>query len=225
MVEATLGEQTITFFSDSDVETKTTMSITGNAVKYSWTEEDTNFAVFYGETAATSVTPSISGSTLSIKATFAPGTLPTEGTVDFTGYLNGSIKSFQTMDAVNNSYDPSADVMIAKASVSASDLSSPVLFQFKRMVSVAKLTLTGLPSAADKVVISADKPILGSTNAIGEWTSAEGAIEVSGSGDDNVVYFTLAPNAEISLHVTAIVGSDYYVGTSNGTKTFTAGNV
>lgn len=218
--------QTISFIAETSVDTKSSMEIDGTTVKYSWTDDDKDFHVFYETSEASPVTSDLaSNGTMSLSATFEPNTLPTEGEVAFTGYLNGSVKASQTMDAVKGSYDPTSDVMIAKASVSAADLDKPVLFQFKRMVSVAKLTLSGLSESADRVIISSDKQILGSFDHTGNYTAKDGVIEVNRIGDNNVVYFTLAPVADATLTVTAFTSDGVYVGTTNGPKTFKAGNV
>ena len=120
-------------------------------------------------------------------------------------------------------FDPNADILVAKPQ-EYKDAQEEFMFQYARVVAVNKMTIKGLTNGDEvqEVVISSDKPILGSYNMnTNEWTNEGDRLVLSAkdglvASDGSVaVYFITAPVEGAILTINVRTASKTYE------KTFT----
>lgn len=165
--------------------------------------------------------------TVALSATFTQESAPAEYT--YAGFLSKNrtgtpypkIPTAQTSTAT--SYDPNADILIAKP-VTFGSAQDELSLQFARPVVINKMTLKGLDEGEtiSSILVSADKDITGyyntSTNA---WSGQSSEITISTSqtvpaSGQVTVYFVTMPVDDATLTVTVTTGNYIY------SKTFTS---
>ena len=236
--EVTPGEtHTVTFVAGAP-ETKTTVDISdGENAKFAWTAADEGRITVYENGSEAKETVGILGKDgkMTIMAEFA-GTAT--GNETYVAVVNSS-NDVQIMSA--EAYDEGADILVSKP-VSAFDGENGVLLQFKREVSIAKMTLKGLDpgEVVNMVTVSSTADIAGSYGVEG-WASPAKSLEISSASykgvtdgysieasdaGEAVVWFTCIPQdaATLTVKVEAADG-DTYTKKFSKAITLTRGNV
>ena len=216
---------TVTFIAQSE-ETKTAIVEGQSSATYKWTTGDEQYLnITENGVAAESVSLALSsGNTVAtITATFpTPTTTPNEYVYEavyakeLSNKGNPAIQT--TQEPASDSFDPSADVMIAEA-VTSTTAVSPLTFCFRRVVSVNKMTLKGLVAGekVSSVEISADKSLGGYYLVSGDGFQYSGTkltlnysnAEV-GSDGQFPVYFVCAPQSEVKIGVRVVTDQNVY---------------
>lgn len=140
-------------------ETKTSATIDGTAVNYTWKDTDATmvgevdkFHVFENGVEADEVLANLeSDGTMTITAEF-DGEYPTEGTI-YTGYFNTGVQAVQEADGMD--YDQLSDVLIARATAANAEGNIP--FQFKRLGAICEMNIKGLTAGTNlkRVIVEA----------------------------------------------------------------------
>lgn len=148
----------VTFVADTP-ETKTSATVDGSVVNYTWKETDATmtgevdkFHVFENGVAADEVLANLeSDGTMTITAMFS-GEYPTEGTI-YTGYFNTGVQAVQEADGTD--YDQLSDVLIARAT--AANAEGYIPFQFKRLGAICEMNIKGLTAGTNlkRVIVEA----------------------------------------------------------------------
>ena len=203
-------------------ESKTTATIDGNTVNYSWTDEDVNrFTVYENGIAATTVTAKLgTDGTMSMKATF-PGEAP--ASPKYQALYNSEVSA--TQNIVKDSYSELSDVMVSN--VLDGTRNDNFVFSFKREVAFAKMTLKGLTSGdyVSSVTIESDKPIAGQYDLeTGTFVNTSNVITLDVLNDvvdgNATVWFTTIPVADAIFTITAKTTDDAETVAGTYTKTF-----
>lgn len=204
-------------------ESKTTATIEGNTVNYSWTDEDVNrFTVYENETKAKKSVGILETGKMTVTATFEGPTAPENAS--YVAVVNSS-NDGQIMSAA--AYDESADILVSKA-VNSFDGENGVLLQFKREVAIAKMTLKGLDAGevVNMVTVSSTSDIAGSYGVNGWASPAKTSLEISSASymgetdgysivanesGEAIVWFTCIPQdaATLTVKVQAADGDTY----------------
>ena len=247
------NEVVISFVAD-EAATRTAVDTSGDAPKFSWSEDET-FTVLEQTDAlavASKVTYAKVDGKANINATFnANGGKESYNYV--TVYPAGGYKSADSINAATlslpanqsmagESYDPTADLMVSKVVATEAQPTEAQMVQFTRLAAVVKMTLKNFTleagDAVEKVIFTAEgKHLAGSIttdlNDPHAFSVAEGVDNVSvatTSADD--IYFTVLPTtleAGDSYTITIITNKRLYVKQSTipegKTLTFEAGNV
>lgn len=140
-------------------ETKTTATIDGSVVNYTWKDTDATkvgevdkFHVFENGVEADGVLANLeSDGTMTITAMFS-GEYPVEGTI-YTGYFNTGVQAVQEADGTD--YDQLSDVLIARAT--AANAEGYIPFQFKRLGAICEMNIKGLTAGTNlkRVIVEA----------------------------------------------------------------------
>lgn len=140
-------------------ETKTTATIDGEYVNYTWKDTDATmvgevdkFHVFENGIEADEVLANLeSDGTMTITAEF-DGEYPTEGTI-YTGYFNTGVQAVQEADGTD--YDQLSDVLVARATAANAEGNIP--FQFKRLGAICEMNIKGLTTGTNlkRVIVEA----------------------------------------------------------------------
>lgn len=203
-------------------ETKTTATIEGNTVNYSWTAEDVDrFTVYENGIAAKTVTAALgTDGTMSMKATF-PGEAP--ASPKYQALYNSEVSANQNI--VKDSYAEVSDVMVSNVLDGTRD--DNFVFSFKREVAFAKMTLKSLTSGAyvSSVTIESDKPIAGKYDLkTGTFVNTSNVITLDILTDvangNATVWFTTIPVEDATFTITAETTDDAETVAGTYTKTF-----
>lgn len=218
------GKHQVRFVANIDEETKTVLA--GDHVNWVSTDESL-FHVFENGIPATEesyVEISDDGSVATITAIF-PDTEETEFTYTaFVGEVNSTgkpqVKDEQTPTSV--SFDPNADILIAKP-ITTDDQSESLdmQFQFKRLVSINKMTIQGIQSGEtiQKVELLGDKAFISSFFTDNDEGKTPGTVAASTkllkiNTNQDVVYFVTGPASQVTPTITVTTDKATY------TKTF-----
>ena len=203
-------------------ETKTTATIDGNTVNYSWTDEDVNrFTVYENGVPATEVLAELdTEGKMSMTATFS-GDVP--ASPKYQALYNSEVSA--TQNIVKDSYSEVSDVMVSN--VLDGTRNDNFVFSFKREVAFAKMTLKGLTSGAyvSSVTIESDKPIAGQYDLeTGTFVNTSNVITLdvlTEVADGNAtVWFTTIPVEDATFTITAETTNDLEAVAATYTKTF-----
>lgn len=217
--------------------TKTVINEGGVNASFKWSSDDASrFYLKENEVEGTGIAIASSDeySTITITATFA-----TVSAAEYTysGFLskyktgsNPRVPATQT--CTSSSYDPDADILVAK-SLSFATTQDNLEMQFARPVVINKMTLKGLTEGetVSKVTISADKNFMGyydpSTNT---WTTDSDELVVNTSqvvpaSGQVVIWFVTAPVDAATLTVVAETGGYTYSKTFGSTISFVQNQV
>ena len=206
------------------------------AQRVEWNNND-KIVVFENNKAETSFFTTITGGRASFIVAFSIDNLTNSFTYNavypsscFTSGNNVNVNSVEltlptTQNATATSFDPAADMLIAKPQVSSSQANN-LSMQFKRIVAMAKLSIKGLPADTyiNEVSFTADgKPLAGTSRAnlnkgeIIALSGAEDSITIAYSDGITVtspIYFncyptTLSAGDNFSITVTTANGDRY----------------
>lgn len=214
--------------------TRTVIDESGATPTFKWSSDDASrFAIKENSTEGTDITLTSGDSyvTMTLGATFAT---ETAAEYKYTASLaknrtgGGAPKIPASQTSTATSYDPDADILIAKPQTYNS-VKNSLSMQFGRPVVINKMTLKGLDGGetVSSISITADKQIIGYCNAeTGAWTGQGSELTVStdqtvpSSGPTSgqiTVYFVTMPVEDVTLTVSATTGS--YVYSKSFTKT------
>lgn len=230
----------VVHFETESSETKTTMNIEGLTVNFAWEATDYDaklqrFHVWENENEAVRVVPTYSTGKISLDASFA-GELPVSP--QYVGYFNGKVPALQVPRTSTNQYDADSDVLIAESRIEEGQL----LFYFKRVVAIGKLTLKGidegeiLQSVTFELAEDSDQFLTGSLQRDnnGEdgwaWTTTGKKITLNcnipvTAGNVPVLYFTSVPVTDGQFTVKAVTDKNTYTKEFSKTISLTRGNV
>lgn len=230
----------VVHFETESSETKTTMNIEGSTVNFAWEATDYDaklqrFHVWENENEAVRVVPTYSTGKISLDASFA-GELPVSP--QYVGYFNGKVPALQVPRTSTNQYDADSDVLIAESRIEEGQL----LFYFKRVVAIGKLTLKGidegeiLQSVTFELAEDSDQFLTGSLQRDnnGEdgwaWTTTGKKITLNcnipvTAGNVPVLYFTSVPVTDGQFTVKAVTDKNTYTKEFSKTISLTRGNV
>lgn len=222
--------------------TKTAIDTEGDeAVSYKWSSDDASrFFVKENETVGTDIVMTFEGDNykkMTLSATFES---ETSETYTYTAFLSKNKTNVsggnkqpkipaQQQDLVNT-FDPDADVLIAKP-LEFNSAQDELLMQFRRPVVVNKMTLKGLTvgETVSSVEISADQDIIGYYKLDQEvWAGQGNTITVStnrtiGSDGQLTIYFISMPVEDAILTVKATSGNYIFSKTFSRTISFVEG--
>ena len=195
--------------------TKTTATVDGSTVKYSWNSSDVDrFTVYEVEdgtyTAATQTEGSLSGGVMTLMAEFSGSA---SADAKYQAVFNGGVKGSQS--GSDTGYDQLSDVLVSEL-VSASGVDASALsLRFKRLVAINKVTLQGLEEGLylGSVVIESEgegQELTGTysveedvfTEKSASLCMADVLSEVSGSSAS--AYFVTLPVEAAALKMTAV---------------------
>ncbi len=195
--------------------TKTTATISGSEVSYSWTADDENRFTVYEivdgtPVAATETVGSLSGGVMTLMAEFSGSA---SADAKYQAVFNGGVRASQSCS--DTEYDQDSDVLVSEqVSASASDVNDLTL-RFKRLVAINKLTLKGLENGAylGNVVLESSgegKEIVGTYSVADDAFTGKSSIlcveevlsEVSGASAG--AWFVTLPVESAALKVTAV---------------------
>ncbi|MBQ8854272.1 MAG: hypothetical protein IJZ67_08230 [Alistipes sp.] len=231
--EVVKGNVVVNFVTES---TRTSVDTTGDAPIFSWSENET-FAVLEQTDAlaeATNVIYENVEGKASIKAELAAN--PDKGAYQYvvvypeTGYVSAesvssavlALPAEQTM--AEESYDPTADLMVSKPVTTAAQPTDAQYVQFTRLAAVAKMTIKNLALTAgesvEKVEFTANGKTLAGTVTT-DLTNPEtldvnqgvSTVSVATTSTD-VVYFTVLPTtleAEAVYSVVVVTNKKVYI--------------
>lgn len=211
-------------------ETRTSIIEGTNSASFIWSDDDASrFVVKENAVKGTDVKLTLSNNnkTATISAIFETEAAET---YIYSAYLaknktnSGNPKIPATQIPTVSSYDPDADILVAK-SLSFNETQDNLSMQFARPVVINKMTLKGLTAGEtiSTVLISADQNIVGSYALDSQnWTGQGKDITVNvnqtvNSTGDLVVYFVSMPVDDVNLNITAT--SANYTFTKAFTKT------
>ena len=223
-------------------DTKTAVVINGNKASYVWTENDENYLhVFENglEGTITKATYSADFKTVTLEVSFDPTDPPTAPYTYAAKYYNEASGSFNPLiqasqNPKTDSFDPAADVLVSKEIVDNSTRLTELDFTMGRVVTVNKMTLTGLENneVVEKVEFTLDKTMVarisydtasssykytsvsgGGTKITLNYTATTGAVP---DGGEFPVYFVSAPVDAAGI-VSVVVATDKNVYTKTNT--------
>lgn len=226
--------------------TKTSYSISGNVVSYSWTENDQEewdgtsseaqkFHMFEGDKPATHISAVLKDGLMSIEATFE-GPAPADAT--YSGYFNSGVAAGQVFRIEDGAlvYDQGSDVLVAAPATIGPD--GYIMFRFRRTVSFAQLMLHNLihGSRVTGVMIeSSDADIAGQYDSVSDTfinPSRSIGIQSESTISDNsaTVVAVILPVESASIRLTVTTkdsdNKEYtYVKNLSKALTFTSGCV
>lgn len=214
--EETAFTHTVTFHTGA-LATKTVLVEGVSSSAFKWSADDASrFYLTESGVAGTdiSITSTDDYETITLSATFSHESAPEEYTYEGVLAKNRTnsnkprVPATQTSSAT--SFDPNADVLVAKSQTFAT-AQSELSLQFARPVAVNKMTLIGLTpgETVNKVTITSDKNITGWFDVAGNaWTGDNHILTVNtdllvpASGEVSV-YFMSMPLEEATLTVVA----------------------
>ena len=221
-VVPTNGTHTVCFKAD-EVATKTSLVLNGTTYSAIWTDDDeANFHIFEnGVEGVAEMTKSSDSKSATFKATFNDGaTAPFNYTAILSSEyndVNNSASVAYIQNPAANNIDGAADLLIAKPVVLNAQpaVTDEIHFQFKRVVSINKMTIRGLEvgEKVTEVTISGDKKIAAVYDVAADefdYTLGEDAIILGYTDNNDItsagtfdVYFVCAPveNATLSIEV------------------------
>lgn len=210
-------------------ETKTSIVAGGSSASFKWSSDDaTRFHIFENDVEGSSVALETNDEYVTVKltATFA--------TVDAASYTYSAFLAKNVFDdaypqvpsaqtCTGSSYDPNADILIAKPVTNEGSVLAKLNMQFGRPCVINKMTFKGLTAGETltTVEINSDKALTGHYDIEGkEWTDESKRITLTTSqtvpaSGEVVVYFVTKPIDAATLTVTAITDAHVY------DKTFT----
>lgn len=220
-------------------ETKTLISEGVSSATFKWSSDDADrFYITETGVAGTGISIATNDdyATVTLSATFTQDPAPAEYT--YAGFLSKNytdkkypkIPTAQTSTAT--SYDPNADVLVAKSATFGS-AQDDIALQFARPAVINKMTLKGLDEGEtiSSVLVSADKNITGYYNTATDAWSGQ-ASEITISTDQTVpasgqvsVYFVTMPVEAATLTVTVTTGNFIYSKTFASTIDFVQNQV
>ena len=216
------------------VDSKTAIVEGATAASYIWSSGDAEyFHIKENGVAATAVSMALSNNNAT--ATFT-ATFPDSDATEFTysAYFakevsnNGNLKIQTTQSPALDSFDPSADLLVASDIIETSRPST-LQFVLRRVISMNKMTLKELDpgETISSIEISADKPLGGffvfagekDGEPVAEHYSAEGKKLTLNYGDSAVVpsngefpvYFCCGPQEGITIAVRVVTDSNVYI--------------
>lgn len=217
---------------------KTVINEGESSASFSWSSDDASrFTITENGVAGTEIALSSTDSyaTMMLSATF---NTEAASTYEYAAFLsknktNGGapkIPAAQTSSAV--SYDPNADILIAKPQ-SFSAPQDELEMEFARPVVINKMTIKGLDEGEtiSSINVSADKDIIGYyTIATDTWSGQAKEITISTdqtvpASKQVVVYFVTMPENAVTLEVTVTTGNYIYSKQFTKTIDFIAGQV
>ena len=234
-IEAPVKEYTHTVLIHAgQPDTRTLINEGVSSASFIWSSDD-DTRLYLTETGVAGTDISIATkdaySTITLSATFSQAEPPANYT--YAGFLSKNktaapfpkIPTAQTSTAT--SYDPDADILVAKA-VSFGSAQDELSLQFARPVVINKMTLKGLDEGEtiSSILVSADKDITGyyntSTNA---WSGQSSEITISTAqsvpaSGQVTVYFVTMPVEDVTLTVTVTTGNYIYSKTFGSTIDF-----
>ncbi len=229
--QVTPDSHTVSFRAGQEGASRTSLVEGESSASYLWSADDASRIHLYENgTAATQVTATYSADMryAYISAEF-PSASPASTT--YTGFVNGAqgdtpvIPAAQTIGT--ESYDPSADLLIAKP-LEGRPSDGVFLLSFHRAAAVVKMTLHGLTpnEKVRSVKLISDKPLSGTYNRETEsfetfinvsgrdtlhLNAAAGGYETATSAGELTLYFTTVPAEDASLSLRVETQSNIYV--------------
>ena len=210
--------------------TKTVINEGSTSASFLWSSDDASrFTITENGVKGTgvSLTSTDSYATMMLSATFAT---ETASTYEYAAFLaknttnGGAPKIPAAQTSTNSTYDPNADILVAKTQ-SFSTVQSELEMEFARPVVINKMTLKGLDKdeAISSITVSADKDIVGYyTIGTDTWSGQGSEITISteqtvpASGEVTVFFVTM-PVSAATLNVTVTTGN--YIYSKQFTKT------
>lgn len=213
----------------SQVETKTAINEGADAASFVWSADDASrFTIKENDVTGTDVTLTLSNENAKgvLSATFAT---ETADEYVYSAFLaanltnTGKPKIPATQNPTASSFDPNADILVAK-SLTFDTTQDELNMQFARPVVINKMTLKGLTAGetvSTVVVSGGDKKIVGFYTPDSQSWDGQG-VEITvnvnrtvSSTGELVVYFVTMPVEGVTLTVTATTSENIY------SKTFT----
>lgn len=213
--------------------TKTVIDESGLTPTFKWSADDASrFVIKENNVSGTDIELSTTDSygTITLGATFAT---ETAASYKYTASLakhrtgGGAPKIPATQTSTATSYDPDADILIAKAQT-YDETKDEFSMQFGRPVVINKMTLKGLDEgqSISSITISADKDVLGYCNAeTAAWTPQSSEVTIMTSqtvpaGGQITVFFVTMPVADVTLTVNVVTDDFIYSKTFGKTISF-----
>ena len=236
--EKVVKTHTVTITAGSP-ETKTNIVEGESSASFKWSSDDaTRFHIFENDVEGTSIGLETGDEYVTVKLTATFETV-SAASYTYTAFLAKNVydgdypqvPSAQTCTGI--SYDPNADILIAKPVINEGAVLDKLNMQFGRPCVINKMTLKGLTEGEtlSSVEIYADKPLTGYYDIAGkEWTGESAKItlttsqEVPASGQVTV-YFVTIPVEGATLTVTAITDGHVYNKTFGSTINFVMNQV
>lgn len=235
-----VAKHTVKIVADVDATTKTAMLPAGNQT--AWTDADIpNIHIFENGIApadpANDLYAEIVGGKMQITATFAD-TGASEYTYtsilssDLDASFNATLPADQ--DIIEDTFDPAADILVAKPVEADPNDIVDFQMQYKRVVAINKIKIKGLTNddVIQSVTISSNKPFLGSYNMTNdEWTNSGYELTLTKSDDITVsggevsLWFITAPVQDATLSIYVITDKHIYEKDFTKTITFAANTV
>lgn len=221
-------------FEVSEVVTKTAFS--GDAIVWS-TDDATRFAVTENDNEGTGLALELGSgnATMKLTATFTASSAPYEykASMSKNRTSSGHPKIPTTQTSTGSTFDPDADILVAKTISGVAERPTKIDMQFARPVVINRMTLKGLVEGEtlSSVTVSSDKNITGWYNAsTNVWTGQSKEITISTSqvipaSGEITVYFITMPVTEANLTVTALSDNYNYSKTFSSAITFTMNRV
>lgn len=216
--QPTVGQHSVTFVT-SPIETKTTLVLNNDIYSAVWTEtDDSNFHLFENgvEAASFEMERSNENKVATFKALFNDGaTAPYTYTAILSSSFDSGLAYVMNEQSPASNIDGDADILVAKPVTNETlpvGENEEILFQFKRVVSINKMTLKGLEAGefVHEIEISADKQLAAAYNFANDaydYTAGSSSIklcvddEISSDGTFDV-FFVCAPVEDATLTVT-----------------------
>ena len=219
-------------------ETRTEIVEGADEASFKWSESDAGrFVVKENETAGTDITLTSNDDyvTATLGATFKT---ETASEYVYSAFLainktNGGLPKIPaTQNPTPTSYDPDADILVAKP-LTFSATQDELSMQFYRPVVINKMTLKGLTAGetVSTVEISGDENIVGYyTIDSNTWSGQSNGITVNVNrnvpdGGELVIYFVSMPVEGVTLTVTATTSDNIYSKTFTKTISFVENEV
>ncbi len=218
--------------------TKTVINEGGVNASFKWSSDDASrFYLKENEVVGTGIAIASSDeySTITITATF---TTVSAAEYTYSGFLSKNKTGTNkprvpaTQTCTSSSYDPDADILVAK-SLTYATTQDNLEMQFARPVVVNKMTLKGLTAGEtlSKVTISADKNFMGYYDPSSDTWTTDGAElvvntnQVVPASGEVVIWFVTAPVDAATLTVVAETGGGTYSKTFGSTISFVQNQV
>lgn len=232
-LEKVVKTHTVTITTGSP-QTKTVINEGLSSASFKWSSDDaTRFHVFENEVEGTSIGLETSDEYVTVKLTATFATV-SAASYTYNAFLAKNVYNDEypqvpsAQTCTGSSYDPNADVLIAKPVTNEGAVLDKLNMQFGRPCVINKMTLKGLTEGetVSSVEIYADKPLTGYYDIAGkEWTGESAKITLTTSqvvpaSGQVTVYFVTMPVESATLTVTAITDAHVYNKTFGSTINF-----
>lgn len=210
-VQSSCSTHTVTF-EVGTITTKTAFS--GESIIWS-ADDATRFAITENGNAGSNIALELGSgnATMRLTATFDASDAPYEYKASMAKNRTGAghPKIPTTQSSTGSTYDPDADILVAKTISGVASQPSKIDMQFARPAAINKMTLKGLVEGETitSVTVTSDKYITGYYNlGTGSWSSQAKEITISTNqlipeSGEITVYFVTMPVEDASLVVTA----------------------